>query len=372
MKVKNRVFCNMFLFIAFLSFTSIKGQILDDQEMLQKIKQGVDYIYNFEFRKAEEVYSLINDKYPNHPVPLMFKGMLLYWKYYPIVADSPARDDFEQTLLRCVEMSESYLKKNDEDAESLLAGVGAVGMLLLFYADNGLTRNVISLAPESYKFVMKSFNFTNVYNDFYFITGLYNYYREAYPDAHPVYKPVVIFFPRGDKHIGKKQLQFAADSSIFLKAESSNFLSWIYLNFENNIDSAFIYSKKLINRYSKNVCYNVGYTRNLLLVKQYILAKHFIDSLEDVANNKFIQAQLYILKGVLFEKKYHDDKKSRYYYQLGLQKISPYNDFGYEYASYAYFGLSRIYERKGESKKKRQYSKLAREYAAYEHINFDD
>ena len=63
------------------------------------------------------------------------------------------------------------------------------------------------------------------YSDFYFFTGVYNYYREAYPEAYPVYKPLALLFPKGSKTKGLEDLLIASKNSIFLKAEAFSFLS---------------------------------------------------------------------------------------------------------------------------------------------------
>ena len=65
---------------------------------------------------------------------------------------------------------------------------------------------------------------SSVYPDFYFFTGLYNYYREAYPEAHPIYKVLAFLFPRGDREKGSAELQNAGANSIMLKAEAYSFL----------------------------------------------------------------------------------------------------------------------------------------------------
>ena len=79
-----------------------------------------------------------------------------------------------------------------------------------------------------------------------------------------------------------------------------------------------------------------------------------------------------ILKGILYEKKFRNDRKAENYYWSGIHKAEEYGSFGNEYVAYGYFGLSRIYDRENEKKKKKQYRKQAKDLASYEYINFDD
>src|SRR4030042_694875 len=250
---------HIFIFFTWISAFTAKAQLLQDPVTYAKIKKGIDHIYNFEFAEAESIYDYLKSKYPNHSIPYLFKSVIIYWQYFPITPDSPYSRAFVRMLEKSYELAEQRFKEDEDDAEHLLSGLGTVGLLLLYYADNGFLRNVLSLAPQTYKFVMRSFEFMDVFYDFYFITGLYNYYREAYPEAHPVYKPVVIFFPHGDKKLGLQQLRLASDSSIFLKAESNSFLAGIYQSFELNPSVACSYSKKLAERYRNNTDFRVVY-----------------------------------------------------------------------------------------------------------------
>ncbi|HJX72415.1 MAG TPA: hypothetical protein VJ346_10695 [Bacteroidales bacterium] len=363
---------HIFIFFTWINAFTAKAQLLQDPVTYAKIKKGVDHIYNFEFAEAESVYNYLKSRYPNHSVPYLFKGMIIYWQYFPITPDSPYSKAFVRILEKSYELAEQRFKEDKDDAENLLSGLGAVGLLLLYYADNGLSRNVLSLAPQTYKFVMRSFEFTGAYYDFYFFTGLYNYYREAYPEAHPVYRPVVIFFPHGDKKLGLQQLRLASDSSLFLKAESNAFLAGIYQSFELNPPEACIYSKKLADSYHNNAEFRADYIRDLLISKNYTRAEKLLEDMPNPSYSNYLQAQIDILKAIIFEKKYKNDTKAEKLYWSGIKKAEVYKDFGHEYSAYAYFGLSRISERANELKLMKKYRKTGLDMASYKHVNFDD
>jgi hypothetical protein len=268
-------------------------------------------------------------------------------------------------------MSEKKLKADESDAEYLLSGLGSAGLLLLFYADNGLSGKVISLAPKTYQWVMKSFDFTKTYKDFYFITGLYSYYREAYASAHPIYKPVLIFFPHGNKKLGLQQLKIAADSAIFLAAESMTFLAGIYQDFEKDPAKAIIYSKKLKETFPDNQEFKIQYIRDLLVIKKYGEAESLLNGIPYESLNRFYQSQIDIFRGVIQEKKYKNPKSAEQLYWSGINKAETYGPMGAEYTSYGYFGLSRTNSAAGNNKNAKQYHKKARELSTYDHVNFD-
>jgi len=349
---------------------SINAQILQDTTSLNLVKKNIDYIYNLQFNNAREVHSKISRLYPGHPVVFLLNGMMTYWENYPMLSTSSARDSFEEDIHRCIRLCENS-KNSSYEAEYLLADLCARGMLLMFYADNDLIMEVIPLTTGTYQYLRRSFDFTSVCTDLNYFTGLYNYYREAYPKAYPVYKPLAILFPGGDMEIGLKELKAAAINSVVLRAESYFLLTWIYLNFENNYPEALVYSKSLHELYPDNVLYLALYIKNLLLMRQYDEAEKLIIASTDEAGNRYFQAQLTIFKGILKEKRYLDNKLAQKYYKKGISDISIFGGYGNEYAAYAYYGLSRISVANREKHSGKIYRKEAMKLADFKKINFD-
>jgi len=353
-----------------LSTTSLNGQFLKDSTSINLIKKGIDYVYNFQFNNAEKVGGELLKLYPGHPVIWLFRGMITYWENYPLIPTSEARASFEEDLKKCIELCDKN-KNPATEAEILLVNLCARGLILLYYADNDLSLEVFPLANSTYHCIRRSFDFTTQYSDFYFFTGVYNYYREAYPEAHPVYKTLAFLFPKGSKVKGLEDLQVVAKNSIVLKAEAYSFLSLIYLSFENNYRQAAFYSKSLHGIYPDNPEYLGAYIKNLLLIKQYDEAEKEILSSVAYLKNPFFQAQVTIFKGILQEKKYHDIKQAQQFYLKGIKDISEFRSYGDEYAAYSYFGLSRISGINGDVDNQKMYRKLALKLADFKNIDFD-
>ncbi len=359
------------LILAFsMSTSSLYCQFLKDSTSVNLIKEGINNVYNFQFSKADRVSEELRKQYPGQPVVFLFDGMKDYWRDYPLITTSSARASFEANMRKCIELCDKNKNKSDE-AEILLLNLCARGLLLLYYTDNYLNFDVFPLATSTYQFIRRSFDFTTYYSDFYFFTGVYNYYREAYPEAYPVYKPLALLFPKGTKARGLQDLAVASNNSIFLKAEAFSFLSSIFLTFENNFQQATYYSKSLHNLYPDNPEYLGAYIKNLLLIKQYDEAEMEMLSSNSNQTNSFFRAQMSVFNGILQEKKYHDIKKAQQFYSQGVNQISLFGNYGNEYAAYAYFGLSRISDINGDKYYKKMYRKLAMQLADFKEIDFD-
>ena len=154
-------------------------------------------------------------------------------------------------MRQCIRVSE----KNEDpahEAEYLLSDLCARGMLLLYYDDNELIMEVTPLTISTYKYLRRAFDYTSASIDLFYFTGLYNYYREAYPRAYPVYKSLAFLFPHGDAVVGLKQLQTAALNSIVLRAEASFLLIWIYMGFEDRMPESLFYCMSLNEKFPEN------------------------------------------------------------------------------------------------------------------------
>ncbi len=358
------------IMVFFLIQPMVDAQILKDTVSLKLIQQSIDDIYNLNFNEPSEIITKLNQKYQDHPVIFLLKGLITYWKDYPLLPSSPPYYSVENDLRKCIQLCEANDNPGNE-AEHLLANLSARGMLLMVYSERDLTIDVIPLAASTYKYIRESFDYTSSYSDFLFFTGLYNYTRNAYPEAYPVYKPVALLFPKGDKQLGIKELQAASRESILYKAEALSTLSGIYLSFENNYMQAYTYSKTLHEAYPANIQYFALHIRNTLLLKRYDEAEKLLASSGANIKNSYFLAQQSIFNGILNEKKYHNDMLAEANYLKGVHDISLFGNYGNEYAAYGYFGLSRIKERSGENNYSKTYLKKANELADFKNVNFD-
>ena len=359
------------LVLLFIPVHNINAQILKDTATLNLITRGIKDIYNRQFKDADEVYNTLVQSYPEHPIKFLYKGMMIYWENYPLLPSSPARVPFEESLRRCIELCEKN-KVESYAPEMTLANLCARGLLLLFFADNDLSNEVTPLAIGTYPPLKRSFRLTSVCSDFYYFTGVYNYYREAYPTIYPIYKAVAFLFPAGNMEKGLKELEISGQSSIALRAESYFMLYWIWLNFENNFDQALHYCKTLNDKYPMNYMYKAMYIKNLLLLKKYDDAEKFIASNSEKESNSFYLAQLLIFNGIIQEKKYHNYAFAQDYYKKGINDISMFATYGNEFIAYGYFGLSRIGEINGDNHEKRLNRRRAMDLVDFKKVNFDE
>jgi hypothetical protein len=316
------------------------AQLLQDTSAVNLIRTGIGHIYRQEFNEAEKILTDINTKYPSHPATYLYKAIIIYYQNYPLIPSNPYFKNFEfqlRTSMRICEAKSGWLN----DPEQLLIDFCSRGLLMLCYSENGMNNEVTSIALTTYKCVRKSFQYKSVYPDFCYFTGLYNYYREAYPERHPVYKAIAVLFPRGDKVKGLTDLRYAAENSIVLTAEAYSMLSWIYIYYENNYSEALKYSKDISDKYPANLLFRGEYIKNLLLIKNYDEAVKIISQSENV-EHEYFQAQLALFKGFVQEMKYLNYGRAGKYYEEGINTMKRYGMRGKDFADFGQEGLKRI------------------------------
>jgi tetratricopeptide (TPR) repeat protein len=345
--------------------------ILTDSVFILRLKTEVDSIYNFQFENTEKAYMELEEKYPDHAFTQLFYALMLYWKYFPIVPESKYHDLYVQRIEKAIASAEKILDKDKSNSEAIFFNLMGRMLLMQYYADNGVSSKVIPHLGRAYKMVTAGFDLKKDMIDFNFTTGVYNYYSEAYPEAHPIYKPVAYFFPKGNIKLGLQQLEYNWQNGIFLDAESLFFLVYINLNFEKNYPATLQYLEHLNTSYPNNPLYISYRIQTLLITENYDFASDYINKLKKIDyENDFFLIVSNIYEAIILEKQKHNYLKATKIYAEALKDIEKYGDFGNQYSSFAFYGLSRIYHEK-DKKKEKEYRKIANELSVYPHINFD-
>jgi len=352
------------LLISSQVFSQIR--IVEDTVLYKLLTKGIDHIYNYEFAEAEDMYDSIAERIPDHPVLPFYKSMIYYWGYFPLIPDGPGSEEFVQSLEEVIAISDSILKKNSEDIEAIFYNLASRSFLILYCADNGLSTKVFSHLGSIYKGILKAFEIQEQFPDFYFYTGLYNYWVEAYPEAHPIYYPFTILCKRGDKESGLTMLEYAFHNAFFMKPEAADFLSIIYLAFENNSSKAVYYMKELHHKFPNNRFFLSRYAELLLMNKDYELAKPIIDTLFHLDDYNVMKG--YIFRGLYREFHKKNRERAKKDYLKGIEMSVSFGPRADYQVAYAYIGLSRYYRDKGDSQNARKYYKMAKESISYHYV----
>ena len=276
-------------------------------------------------------------------------------------------EKFLSLLEKSYSISETMLLDDPENAEAVFFELFAKAFYVMFWADNGKPVKVFPYLNSLYKQTVAGFSLKEKYNEFCFTTGLYNYYIMAYPEKHPIYKPVALLFRKGDKEYGINQLKFCAENSIFLRVEARFFLSLINLNFENNIKEASAQASLLYREFPNNSIYTALYAQLLMLDNKFPLADVLINHLENKKDEYSIM-MAYILRAIYLEKynKKYDEAFSKF--EKGYKSSQQFGELAKYYTAMSLMGMGRYYQRQSDFSAANRLFKNARSLCSYENI----
>jgi tetratricopeptide (TPR) repeat protein len=343
---------------------------MDDTAMATAVKHALDEAYSFRPENAQGVLERLREEYPDHPVTPFFEGLVYYWKYYPMIPGKKYSKEFEEAMQRSWRLAEQRLVKDPYDIDGVFFNLTARSFIVMYFADNGKPYKAIAHIKTIYREILKGMDLKESFREFYFLVGLYNYYVEAWPEAYPVYKPVTLLLKDGNKEAGLDMLHWASQHTLFHRGEASMFLSLIYLNFEQNIDSARAISSRLYRKYPENPYYAAKYAEILLLSEEYDKALEVIEELSGM--DAFSRMRAIIYRGVYEEKAMRNYTGAAGLYRQGLDLSGEFGPLADYTRAHAYIGLSRYYNREGDNRKAKYYYRKARDSTGYEYLFKDD
>lgn len=357
------------LFVVFLCWTSASPQIsyLNSPDLLEKAGTCLDHTYAFSFREARSIQSELLGATPDHPAPYFLDALIVYWEYFPLSPSHEASDQFIGLMDRVVELSAGLRKDPGTYTEGVFFDLFGRAFKAMFWADNGKPAKLIPDLGNMYRFTKEGFELKEQFVEFYFSTGLYNYYIEAYPEAHPGYKALVAFMHKGDREQGLIQLNHAINHTVFLKVEALLFMSLIQLKYENDVNSAALYAERLVQEYPGNIFYQ-GHLITILLHQQRY--QHARNLLGATARQKdpFSEMIRSFSSAFMAEKETGQDELARTGYLDTIERAERLGPYADTYRAMGYMGLSRLFDKQGLHSESKAYARLASRLTSYAFI----
>ena len=363
---------NIFLIIILvIRINLVKGSQYDTISILKNIDlqiestSSINKMYNYKFKDSEKEFIWLAQEYNNHPLPSFLSGLSLWWQIDAQsgkINGSPKDldDKFLLNMDKTIDKANEIYKKGNivDGAFFLAASYAFKGRLLADrkkWTQSALAgRNAIKYLKEIKKndLMIPEIDFGN---------GLFNYYSIWISDRYPLLRPIVNFFPKGDKKKGIEELTNASGNSFYTRTEAQFFLMRIYLG-ERNLINALQLSKYLNETYPDNSIFHKYYTQILYqngkLKQSYMSANNILKKFnlnsfgynhDEARISHFFIGEYYHSK-LNFEKAIYNYLKAiEYANLLGKEKM------GYSYYSYYYLG--KIFFDRGEFKKSKIYYK---------------
>lgn len=233
--------------ILFVANLSTFSQSLDE-----RIQTGIKQIYNIEFEQAEKTFRSILTDYPENPAGRFFLAMVDWWKILLDLDNESYDQMFFQKIEDVIFHCNQILKKDKKNVDALFFKGGAIGFRGRLRALRDSWLKAADDGREALPIVEYASKLDPSNQDVQLGFGIYNYYASVIPDQYPYIKPLMIFFPKGDKEKGIAQLKNTAKNGKYAKYEAQYFLMTLFFNYESNYEEAKKYADNLTSIFPRN------------------------------------------------------------------------------------------------------------------------
>ena len=223
--------------------------------------EAINQLYNYKFYEADKEFRWLKVRYPNHPLPLFLLGLAEWWKIVPNT-DVTDYDDkclaYMDSTIRLAEKMYDDKENKVEPAFFLAAAYAFKGRL---HSERQHWTKATLAGKNALKYFEKCKGNGDLSPELLFGDGLYNYYAQWIPQNYPLLKPILFFFPKGNKNEGIAQLEKNANYAFYTRTEARYFLMQIY-SMENQYDKAYDLSKYMAEQYPDNPFFERYYARS--------------------------------------------------------------------------------------------------------------
>lgn len=326
------------------------------------VTTGIKHIYGINFSEAEVTFRKLMADYPDHPSGRFFLAMIDWWRILLDLDVETYDEMFFQKLEDVIFNCDKILEKDPTNVDALFFKGGAIGFRgrLRAYRESWL--KAADDGREALPIVERAASLDPTNLDVQLGFGIYNYYAEVIPDQYPLIKPLMIFFPKGDRQKGIEQLTNTALNGKYAKYEARYFLVTLYFNYENNVAKAEEFAQVLVNDFPNNPIFEKWLGRIFIKRGDYFGGSKIFTNILTKAEKKLSgyntkksirEASYYV--GVQYRNIGQLDS-AKYYFQMCAdvsKEIDKQEESGFWVNAYLYLGM--IHDQLGERDKAVEY-----------------
>ncbi|MBC6401556.1 MAG: tol-pal system protein YbgF [Ekhidna sp.] len=335
--------------------------------------EAIDAMYNFEFEKAHSHFHYLQLQYPWHPLPYLLKGLNYWWQIVPDYNNTSCDEAFlaymDTTRLLAKNIRDKY--NEIEGAFFLAAAYAFEGRL---HSERRNYRKAALASGKSLKYLKDCRGHETYSPELLFGDALFNYYAEWIRDEYPLLRPLMAFFPKGDKKLGIRQLLEVTRNAFYSRTEARFYLMRILSSGEDkNLREALRVGKILHQNYPDNPYFHRYYARLLYQSGKYTDARNkSLEILQRINSgmtgyeaNSGRYACFFLGHYSEVSRNYEEAKK---YYKMGLKYAEEAKATKKGYYFYSLLHLGKIAKKEGHKEVAREYFKRVKKAARRSHL----
>lgn len=245
--------------------------LLSDIKVQIEATQAVNDLYNFKYAKAEQQFRWLKQKYDWHPLPYFLLGLSEWWKIMPNIGITQYDKKFLAYMDTTIIVGERLFKQEEYKIEAAFFLGAAYGFKGRLYSseERKQWRKSATVGKKALNYLEISKGRHDLSPEFLFGDALYNYFSVWILENYSLLKPILMFFPKGDKKLGLEQLREVSSYAFYTRTEAQVFLMRILNNYENDRQGALQIGEYLHQTYPDNAYFHRYYARLLYASGKY-------------------------------------------------------------------------------------------------------
>ena len=261
--------------------------LISDLRVQVESTSGLNDMYNFKFDKAERQFRALMKRYGWHPLPYFLLGLNEWWKIMPDTRVTQYDDRFlayMDTTIAVAQNLRKNLKEYKVEAAFFLAAAHGFKGRLLADEERKNWRKAAVEGKAALAYMEECKAKEDLSPELLFGDALYNYFSVWVPENYAALKPLMWFFPKGDKKLGLKQLKEVSYNAFYTRTEAMVWLMRITNSYENDQVTAFKVAEYLYQTYPDNPYFHRYYARMLysrgMHLELEVAAKNIINRID--------------------------------------------------------------------------------------------
>ena len=328
----------------------ISGWLLLDKDIQTELGGAVQNLYNFKFDKADKQFRSLRRRYPQHPMAYFLLGLSTWWKMVPNnVTDTRYDKVFLAYLDTAQAKGEALYKADPHNYEACFFLAGAYGFEARLQSDRHNWRKATVASRRALNYLEKSQEANGLSSEFLFGQGLFNYYAVWIGEEYPWLRPVLFFFPKGNRERGIAQLRQVGQTAFYTGTEANFFLvNVLNSDREKQPGAAYLLARQLATQFPDNSRFQLDYAKLSFQLGKFGESELACrDVLQKYARGQVgyeayaARPAAYIL-GYLMQHQYRDMAQAKDYYQHCLVYSEQSGMANRGYYIFAETGLARL------------------------------
>ncbi|UII21835.1 tetratricopeptide repeat protein [Fulvivirga ligni] len=344
--------------------------LISDMQLQIEINQAMNDLYNFKFDKAEQQFRWLKQKYKWHPLPYFLLGLSEWWKIMPDMNNTSHDEKFLAYMDSVILISENLYEKPKHKVEATFFLAAAYGFEGRLYSteERGKWTKSAFVGKNALNYMQEIEDDSDLSPELLFGKALYNYFSVWVPENYPLLKPIIAFFPKGDKKLGIQQLTEVSYNAFYTRIEAMVFLMRILNSYENNKPRALQIGEYLHTTYPDNPYFHRYYARLLYSSGKFHAARPVAEDIIKRIDDGMIGYEgtsgryAAFFLGQIYESQ-KNNEKAKYYYLKAKTYSEEIKATDTGYYHYSLLALGDIYKEEGNDRESKRYYKLVKKQA---------